>query len=96
MLHARHMSIQDARCEHAPMPLTDAEWEALSNAHNDWVDDVGDILEGLAEAAQIAERSVEGTALAGAVVADLGRRIRAAAGEIIERTNELTVRVGRL
>ena len=80
----------------ARMPLTADEWEALSNAHNDWVDDVGDILEGLAEAAQIAERSVEGTALAGAVVADLGRRIRAAAGEIIERTNELTVRVGRL
>jgi len=78
------------------MPLTDEQWEALSSAYNEWVDDVGDVLEGLAEAAQVAERSVEATTLAGVVVGDLGRRIRAAAGEIIERTNELTMRVGRL
>jgi len=80
----------------ARMPLTADEWEALSNAHNDWVDDVGDILEGLADAAQAAERSLEGEALAGAVVRDLRRRLAAAILEIAERTNALTVRVSAL
>jgi len=78
------------------MPLTEEEWEALSNAHNEWVDDVGDILEGLADAAQAAERSVEGETLARGVVRDLRYRIRAAIHEVIDRTNEMTVRVARL
>jgi len=78
------------------MPLTDEEWARLVKAHNDWVDDVGDILEGLAAAAQIAERSIEGAPSPRGVVEDLGRRIRATAGEIIERTNEMTLRVSGL
>lgn len=78
------------------MPLTEEEWEWLSNAYNDWVDDVGDLLESLADAAQAAERSVEGTSLAGGVVRDLRRRIRAALGEAVQRTNELTVRIAEI
>jgi hypothetical protein len=54
------------------MPLTDEEWARLVKAHNDWVDDVGDILEGLAAAAQIAERSIEGAPFPRGVVEDLG------------------------
>ena len=78
------------------MPLTDEEWARLVKAHNDWVDDVGDILEGLTAAAQVAQRSIEGAPSPGGVVADLGRRIRAASGEIVERTNEMTLAVARL
>ena len=78
------------------MPLTDAEWEALSKAHNDWIDDVADTLKGLADAAETAERSLEGAPLARAVVTDLRGRIEAAIREIIERTNQLTVRISSL
>jgi hypothetical protein len=78
------------------MPLTDEEWAWLSTAHNDWVDDVGDVLEGLADAAEAAERSLEGEALGRAVVSDLRRRLDAAVREIVERTNEMTLRVSAL
>jgi hypothetical protein len=69
--------------------------EKLSTLDNVWIDDVADILEGLAAAAQDAERSVEGTPLARAVVMALSRRIRAAVLEIIDRTNTLTVEMVR-
>ena len=78
------------------MPLTDEGWEALSNAHNAWIDDVGNILESLADAAQIAERSVEGTPVARRVVGDLRRRVRAAIHELADRMSELTLLVSRL
>ncbi len=78
------------------MPLTDDGWEALSNAYNAWIDDVANLLEGLADAAQVAERSVEGAPLARGVVRDLRRRIRAALGEAVQRTNDLTIRIAGL
>ncbi|HEV8593919.1 MAG TPA: hypothetical protein VGR51_00100 [Thermoplasmata archaeon] len=78
------------------MPLTDAEWEALSNAYNAWIDDVGNALESLADAAQDAERSVEGATLAGGVLRDLRRRVLDAIHELAERTTELTLLIGRL
>ena len=45
-------------------PLTGEESESLSNAYNGWVDDVGNILGGLVDAAEDAERSVEDSPLA--------------------------------
>jgi hypothetical protein len=75
--------------------LDDEEWESLSTLYNVWMDDVADILEGLAAAAQDAERSVAGTPLARAVVVALSRRIRAAVLEVIDRTNTLTVEMAR-
>jgi len=71
--------------------LDDAEWERLSTLYTGWIDDVADILQGLATAAQDAERSIEGPPIARAVVADLRTRIEAAIGELIDRTNTLTV-----
>jgi hypothetical protein len=73
--------------------LDDAEWEKLSTLYNGWIDDVADILEGLAEAAEIAERSIEGAPLARTMVQDLRVRIDAAIREIAERTNTLTVEI---
>jgi len=78
------------------MPLTDSEWEFLSTSHNDWVDDVANILEGLIDAAENAERSVEGASLAGTVVRNLRVRLHTAIQEVTDRTNDLTVRVARL
>src|SRR5438034_1534108 len=75
-----------------PSMLDDAEWERLSTLYNGWIDDVADVLQGLATAAQDAERSVEGPPIARAVVADLRTRIEAAIGELIDRTNTLTDR----
>jgi hypothetical protein len=75
--------------------LDDEEWQRLSTLYNVWIDDVADILEGLAAAAQDAEGSVEGTPFARAVVVALSRRIRAAVLEIIDRTNTLTVEMAR-
>src|SRR5205823_5823169 len=69
--------------------LDDAEWEKLSTLYNGWIDDVADILEGLAEAAEIAERSIEGAPLARTMVEDLRARIDAAIREVAERTNTL-------
>ena len=78
------------------MPLSDSGWEALRKAYNDWIDDVADILESLADAAADAERSVAGTPFARRVVGDLRQRIGAAIREIADRTNDLTVRLSRL
>ena len=78
------------------MPLTDQEWARLVKAHNNWVDDVGDILQGLEAAAEVAQRSIEGAPSPGGVVADLRRRVEAAILEISERTNEMTLVVSRL
>jgi hypothetical protein len=75
--------------------LDDEEWQRPSTLYNVWIDDVADILEGLAAAAQDAEGSVEGTPLPRAVVVALSRRIRAAVLEIIDRTNTLTVEMAR-
>ncbi len=75
---------------------SDAWWEALSKAHNDWIDDVADILESLADAAADAERSVAGTPLARGVVGDLRQRIGAAIRGVADRANGLTVRLSRL
>ena len=77
-------------------PLSDEEWESLSNTYNGWIDDVGDILAGLVDASEDAERSVEDSAVARRVVHDLRERIRAAAREIADRTNDLTVRLAHL
>jgi len=74
-------------------PFDDEEWESLSTAYNGWLDDVGDILGGLTDAAEDAERSLEDQALARRVVFDLRERIRAAAREIADRTNDLTIRI---
>ena len=60
------------------------------------MDDVGDILEGLADAAEASERSLEGEAFARGVVTDLRQRLEAAILEIVERTNEMTVRISAL
>ena len=79
-----------------PSMLDDAEWERLSTLYNGWIDDVADVLQGLATAAQDAERSVEGTPLARGVVGNLRARIRAAIEEIADRTNTLTVEMARL
>ena len=76
-------------------PLSNEEWESLSNAYNGWVDDVGDILAGLVDASEDAERSVEDSPLARRVVHDLRERIRAAAFELADQTNDLTVRLAR-
>jgi len=65
----------------------------LSTLYNGWIDDVADILEGLAEAAEIAERSIEGAPLARTMVEDLRARIDAAIREVAERTNTLTVEI---
>jgi len=78
------------------VPLSDAKWEFLSKAYNGWVDDVAEILAGLADAAQDAERSVEDSPLARGVVIDLRDRIKAAISEVADRMNDLTVRVSRL
>ncbi len=75
--------------------LDDAEWERLSTLYNGWINDVADVLQGLATAAQDAERSVEGPPIARAVVADLRTRIEAAIGELIDRTNTLTVEMAK-
>jgi hypothetical protein len=73
--------------------LDDTQWERLTTPYNGWVDDVADILEGLAEAAEIAERSIEGAPLARTVVQDLRGRIEAAVSEVVDRTNSLTVEI---
>ena len=73
--------------------LDDAEWERLSTLHNGWTDDVADVLQGLATAAQDAERSVEGPPIARTMVQDLRLRIDAAIRKIVERTNTLTVEI---
>ena len=78
-----------------PSMLDDAEWERLSTLYNGWIDDVADVLQGLATAAQDAERSVEGPPIARAVVADLRTRIEAAIGELIDRTITLTVEMAK-
>ena len=78
------------------MPLSNAEWEFLSTAYNGWVDDVTEILAGLADAAEDAERSVEDSAIARRVVFDLRRRVKAAILEVADRVNDLTVRLARL
>ena len=75
--------------------LDDAEWEKLSTLYNGWIDDVADVLEGLKAGSEDAERSVEGTPLARAVVRDRRVRINAAIQEIVERTNTLTVEMAR-
>ena len=75
--------------------LDDAEWERLSTLYNGWIDDIADVLEGLKAASEDAERSVEGTPLARAVVRDLRVRINAAIQEIVERTNTLIVEMAR-
>jgi hypothetical protein len=69
--------------------------ERLSTLYNSWTDDVAYVLEGLATAAQDAERSVEGTPFARAVVRDLRVGINAAIREVVERTNGLTVEIAR-
>lgn len=53
-------------------------------------------LEGLPDAAEDTERSVEGASLAGTVVRNLRKRLQTAIQEGTDRTNELTVRVARL
>ena len=73
--------------------LDDAKWERLSTLHNGWIDGVGDVLQGLAEAAEVTERSVEGPPIARTMVQDLRLRIDAAIREIVERTNTLTVEI---
>ena len=78
------------------MPLSNAEWEFLSTAYNGWVDDVAEILAGLADAAEDAERSVEDSPIARRVVFDLRRRVKAAILEVADRVNDLTVRLTRL
>ncbi len=78
------------------MPLSNAEWEFLSTAYNAWVDDVAEILAGLADAAEDAERSVEDSLIARRVVHDLRSRIKAAILEVADRVNDLTVRLARL
>ena len=77
------------------VPLNDAEWESLSKAYNVWIDDVAEILASLLDAAQDAERSVEDSPLPRRVVHDLRERVKAAAHEIADRTNDLTVRLAR-
>lgn len=76
--------------------LDHAEWERLTTLYNGWIDDVADILEGLAEAAETAERSVEGAPLARTVVHDLRSRIEASIADVVDRTNTLTVEIHRL
>ncbi len=78
------------------MPLSDSEWQFLSNTYNGWVDDVAEILASLADAAQDAERSVEDSPIARRVVFNLRTRIKAAISEIADRLNDLTVMVTRL
>ena len=78
------------------MPLSNAEWEFLSTACNGWVDDVAEILAGLADAAENAERSVEDSPIARRVVLDLRSRIKAAILEVADRVNDLTARLARL
>src|SRR5438132_8476461 len=75
--------------------LDDAEWERLSTLYNGWINDVADVLQGLATAAQDAERSVEGPPIARAVVADLRTRTEAAIGDLIDRTTTLTVEIAK-
>ena len=75
--------------------LDDQEWQRLTSLYNVWIDDVADILAGLAIAAKDAERSVEGTPLARGVVGNLRARIRAPIEEIADRTNTLTVEMAR-
>jgi hypothetical protein len=78
-------------------PLSDEERESLSKSYNGRVDDVAEILASLLDASEDAERSLEDTPLARRVVRNLRERIKAAAaGEIAERTNDLTVRLARL
>ncbi len=77
------------------LPLTDAEWEPLSNAYNVWIDDVAEILASLLDAAKDAERSVEDSPIPRRVVHSLRDRIKAAAYEIADQTNNLTVRLAR-
>jgi len=60
------------------------------------VDDVAEILAGLADAAEDAERSVEDSPIARRVVFDLRRRVKAAILEVADRVNDLTVRLARL
>lgn len=76
-------------------PLSDEEWESLSNSYNGWVDDVAEILAGFADAAEDAERSVEDSPIARRVVHDLRRRIKGAILEVADRLNDLTVRLAR-
>lgn len=78
------------------MPFINAEWEFLSTAYNGRVDDVAEILAGLADAAEDAERSVEDSPVARRVVHDLRSRIKAAILEIADRMNDLTVRLAQL
>jgi len=75
--------------------LEDQERERLSTLYNGWKDDVADVLEGLRAASEDAERSVEATPLARAVVRDLRVRINAAIREVVERTNTLTVEMAK-
>jgi ABC-type transporter Mla subunit MlaD len=78
------------------VPFSNAEWEFLSTAYNDWMDDVTEILATLADAAEDAERSVEDSPVARRVVFDLRKRIKAAILEVADRVNDLTVRLARL
>ncbi len=73
--------------------LDDAKWERLSTLYHGWIDGVGDVLQRLAEAAEVTERSVEGAPIARTMVQDLRLRIDAAIREIVERTNTLTVEI---
>ena len=75
--------------------LEDQERERLSTLYNGWIDDVADVLEGLKAASEDAERSLEETPLARAVVRDLRVRINAAIREVVERTNTLTVEMAK-
>ena len=75
--------------------LEDQERERLSTLYNGWKDDVADVLEGLKAASEDAERSLEETPLARAVVRDLRVRINAAIREVVERTNTLTVEMAK-
>ena len=99
-VHARDSPIRNT--SHLPdgvdptSPFDDEEWESLSTAYNGWLDDVGDILAGLVDASENAERSLEDQALARRVVHNLRERIRAAVQEIADRTNEMTGRLAHL
>jgi len=75
--------------------LEDQELGEAKYAVQRWIDDAADVLEGLKAASEDAERSVEGTPLARAVVRDLRVRINAAIREIVERTNTLTVEMAK-